>query len=87
MTEDKMVRQHYCLNENEFEQTPGDREGQGSLACCSAWGLKESDTTQQLNNNNICRYNLHKHSPLADSEAIKSAKVSLNKQTNKIPKN
>ena len=31
---------------------PGDSEGQGSLACCSSWGCKESDTTQRLNNNN-----------------------------------
>ena len=37
---------------NEFEQTPGDSEGQGSLACYSLWGLKESDTTEQLNNKN-----------------------------------
>ena len=35
-----------------FEQTPGDSEGWGRLACCSPWGAKESDTTQQLNNNN-----------------------------------
>ena len=34
------------------EQTPGDSEGQGSLACCSPWGCKESDTTKPLNNNN-----------------------------------
>ena len=27
-----------------FEKTPGDSEGKGSLACCSPWGLKESDT-------------------------------------------
>ena len=32
----------------EFEQTPGDGEGQGSLACCSPWGRRESDTTEQL---------------------------------------
>ena len=32
-----------------FEQTLGDSEGQGSLACCSPWGLKESDMTEQLN--------------------------------------
>ena len=32
------------------EQTPGDREGQGSLVCCSPWGRKESDTPEQLNN-------------------------------------
>ena len=33
----------------EFEQTPGDGEGLGSLACCSPWGHKESDTTERLN--------------------------------------
>ena len=36
--------------ENEFEQTPGDSEGQRSLVCCSPWGPKESDTTEQLKN-------------------------------------
>ena len=35
-----------------FEQTPGDGEGQGSLVCCSPWGRKESDTTEQLDNTN-----------------------------------
>ena len=35
---------------HEFDQTPGDREGQGSLACCSPWGLKESEMTERLNN-------------------------------------
>ena len=34
---------------HEFEQTPGDDEGQGSLACCSSWGHKESDTTEHNN--------------------------------------
>ena len=33
MTEDEMVRWHYCLNGHEFEQTQGDSEGQGGLAC------------------------------------------------------
>ena len=33
---------------NEFEQAPGVGDGQGSLACCSSWGHKESDTTEQL---------------------------------------
>ena len=46
-----MVGWHHRLNGHEFEQTPGDGEGQGSLACCSPWGHKESDTTKQLNNN------------------------------------
>jgi len=45
MIEDEMVRWHYQLNGHEFEQAPGDGEGQGSLACCSPWGRKESDWT------------------------------------------
>ena len=44
MTEDEMVGSHR-LNGCEFEQTPGDGEGQGSLVCCSPWGRSESDTT------------------------------------------
>ena len=52
MTEDKMVGWHHRLNGHEFEQALGDGEGQGSLACCSPWGHKESDTTEQLNNSN-----------------------------------
>ena len=39
---------HHQLNGHEFEQAPGDGEGQGSLACCSPWGHKELDTTEQL---------------------------------------
>ena len=42
----------HWLNGHEFEQTPGDREGQGSLVCCSPWGCKEPDMTERLNNNN-----------------------------------
>ena len=38
--------------DHEFEQTLEDSEGQGSLACCSPWGRKESNMTQQLNNSN-----------------------------------
>ena len=52
MTEDETVGWHHLLNNHEFEQTPGDGEGQGTLVCCSPWGHKELDTTQQLNNNN-----------------------------------
>ena len=48
-----MVRQHHQLNGHESEQTPVDSEGQESLPCCSPWNCKESDTTQQLNNNDI----------------------------------
>ena len=36
--EDEMVRWHHGLNGHEFKQSPGDREGQGSLGCCSPWG-------------------------------------------------
>ena len=53
MTEDEMVGRHHRLNGHEFEQAPGDGEGQGSLACCSPWGRKESDMTEQLNNKGI----------------------------------
>ena len=49
-TEDEMVGWNHWLNEHEFEQTLGGGEGQGSLVYCSSWGLKESDTTEQLNN-------------------------------------
>ena len=45
-----MVGRHYRLNGQEFEQAPGDGEGQRSLACCGSWGRKQSDTTEQLNN-------------------------------------
>ena len=36
-----------------FEQALRDGEGQGSLACCSPWGQRESDTVEQLNNNHV----------------------------------
>ena len=48
-TEDEMVGWHHRLNGHGFEQVPGVGDGQGSLACCSPWGHKESDTTEQLN--------------------------------------
>ena len=45
MTEDDMIGWYHWLNRHEFEQTPGDSEGQGSLVCYSSWGYKESDMT------------------------------------------
>ena len=51
MTEFEMVRWHHRLNIHEFEQTPGDSGEQRSLACCNQQSCKESDRTQQLNNN------------------------------------
>ena len=49
MTEDKVVRWHHRLDGQEFEQDLGVGDGQGSLACCSPWGCKESDMTGRLN--------------------------------------
>ena len=54
MTEDEMVGWHHQLYGHDFEQSPGDSEGQESLACCGPWGCKELDRTEQLNNNNQC---------------------------------
>ena len=48
-TESEMVGWHHCLNGHDFEQTPGDGEGQGGLVCCSSWGCKESDMITKLN--------------------------------------
>ena len=48
-TEDEMVGWYHQLYGNEFEQAPGVGDGQGSLACCSPWVLKESDTAERLN--------------------------------------
>ena len=55
MTEDEMTGWHHRLNGREFEQTLGDSEGQGSLVCCSPWGRRELDVTEQLNNNQKCK--------------------------------
>ena len=59
-----MVGWHHRLNGHEFEQAPGDGDGQGTdvlqemvkdrgLTCCSPWGCKESDTTERLDDNNM----------------------------------
>jgi len=48
-TEDEMVGWYHWLDGHEFEQAPGVGDGQGSLACCSPWGHRELDTTEQLN--------------------------------------
>ena len=63
MTEDGW---HHRLNAHEFEQALGDGEGQGSLVCCSSWGLKELDRTERFNNN----YGEH---PLEKEMAIHSS--------------
>ena len=53
MTKNEMVGWHHRPDGHEFEQTLGYGEGQGSLACCSPWGCKESDMTEPLNNNSM----------------------------------
>ena len=54
VTEDEMVGWHHWLKGHESEQTLGDSEGQGSLACCHSWGRKELYTTEWLNNSKDC---------------------------------
>ena len=49
MTEDEIAGWHHRLNGHEFEWTPGVGDGQGSLACCDSWGLKERDVAEWLN--------------------------------------
>ena len=44
---------HHQLNGHEFEQILGDGRGQGNLACCSPWGIKELDMTEQLDTESI----------------------------------
>ena len=48
-TEDEMAGWHHQLNGRESEWTLGVGDGQGGLACCDSWGLKESDTAERLN--------------------------------------
>ena len=53
--QDEMVGWHHWLNGHEFEQAPGDNEGQGSLVCCSPRGHKESDMIEWLRNNKLTK--------------------------------
>ena len=46
MTQNEMVGWHHQLDGHEFEGTLGVDDGQGGLACCNSWGLKESDMTE-----------------------------------------
>ena len=53
---DEMVGWHHHLRGHEFEHVSRDSEGQGGLVCCDSWGRKESDITEQVNNNtNLAR--------------------------------
>ena len=49
MTENEMIGWHHQIDGYQFQQAPGPGDGQGSLACCSPWGCKQSNMTEQLN--------------------------------------
>ena len=51
MTEDEVIGWHHCFDGHEFEQAPGEGDGQGSQACCNPSGCKKSDMTEQLSKN------------------------------------
>ena len=53
VTKDEMFGWHYRLCGRDFEHSPGDGEGQGSLTCCSPWGPQELDTPERLDSNSI----------------------------------
>ena len=55
-TEDEMIGWHHWLDAYESVQASGDGDGQGSLAYCSPWGHKESDTTEKLHLTNLSKY-------------------------------
>ena len=59
MTEDEMVGWHHRLNVHGFGWTLGIGDGHGGLACRNSWGHKESDMTEQLNNNTIMLKSIH----------------------------
>ena len=71
---------HHRLNGHEFEQAPGDGEGQRSLVCCCPWGHKELDKTERLNNSNlVCASQVvlvTKHLPASTGDAEDTGLIS-----------
>ena len=61
MTEAEMVGWHHQISGHEFEQTPVDNEGQESLACCTSWDWKESDTSWRLKNSTYTHRDVYTH--------------------------
>ena len=81
MRQDEVVQRHHQFNGHEYEQTPGDSEGQGSLACCSPWGCRvrhDLETKQQHHDEGGPRFSVLKN-PLP----LKSRLQKENKQTKK----
>ena len=80
-----MVGWHHWLNSHEFEQTLGDSEGQGGLACCSPGGHKESNMTERLNNNKLYSMKLFKHNKKgAESRAPGALRVFWLEESRKL---
>ena len=70
-TEDEMVRWYHRLNGHEFEHVPGAGDRQEGLACCSPWGCKELDTTEQLNWTGQCtQKTLNKNKEVSTNVAL-----------------
>ena len=65
VTEDEIVGWHHRFSGDELGQTLGDGEGEGSLASCSPWDLKQSDTTWWLNTNKVVAHTVGKTCPKA----------------------
>ena len=69
--------------DTEFEQSLGDSEGQGNLACCSPWGHKESDTTERLSNR---QFNKIRTSQFSQQHCLQQpshgSKLSIHQQMN-----
>ena len=70
MTEDEMVGWHHSHGGHEFEQAPGVGDGQESLVCCSQWGCKESDMTEQLRWTELIKVTNANFFPLSSSRAL-----------------
>ena len=80
VTEGEMVGWHHWLSGQEFEQTPADGEGKGSLVCCDPWSRKESAvvTQQQQRQWSIkCRSKLFWRSPFCNYTSLRSTEVAI----------
>ena len=75
-----MVGWHHQFNEHELGKTPRDGEGQGGLACCSAWGCKELSTTWQLNNITIFKNINNKNLLYSTGNYIKDLLITFNRK-------
>ena len=73
-----MVGWQHQFSGNQFEQTPGDSDGQEGLLCCSPWGPKESDMTEQLNNENKSLLPFISNSTTSLHGDIRSSRVAEN---------